>query len=267
MISLLSENDLKSTPYKEIQLEFQRLWLKLFLNKDRIDKAVYNSRLWMIKKTIYKLSRMFIILPLIMDSELILRSNQLWMPRCWEYPWAILNAQPASKRILDVGSGWSLFPLYLAQNNKVDAVDVDKFQMEKLSPLLADILRVKVNYKVGAAVELPMSDNTYDVVFSISVLEHLDHHRIITAIKECLRVAKHGGKVVLTLDYDSTGRDPDSCNYDDLLNIVNAFHLDAGRLKFTSDEILNFRQLWLDFFPYEIPNTDAGVVGIILEKN
>ncbi|GAG29923.1 unnamed protein product, partial [marine sediment metagenome] len=98
------------------------------------------------------------------------------MSRAWEYPWAILNSDVSSgSRILDVGSGWSLFPLYLAQrSNHVDSIDTSEKQMKILCPALADILKLKVNYFVDDATNLSAKGNTYDYVFCISVLEHLE---------------------------------------------------------------------------------------------
>ena len=295
MIELISEVKIRSYDYLRIRCEFYDIWNKLFLNKGQIDRVIFRQfgGFWPLAKAVSpSWLRHFRFIPKtygsLLNSELILRSNQLWMPRCWEYPWAILNShlEPDS-RILDIGSGWSLFPLYLAQkSDHVDSIDSDEWQMKVMAPVLADILKVKVHYSVGDVLNLLAGSNTYDYVFCISVLEHLEeetengayvnrHARKLdrAAIRECLRVVKPGGRVILTLDYATSDVSPRSFDFDYLRDLVEEFrgnlveqpgNLDA--LRFTGEKVDEMRGLWAKFFPYDPATAPGGAVGVILTK-
>ena len=295
MIELISEGKIRSYDYLRIRCEFYDLWNKLFLNKNRIDKVTFRSfgRLWPLGKgmSLTRLRHVWFIPKFagsVLSFELILRSNQLWMPRAWEYPWAILNSDiSCDSRILDVGSGWSLFPLYLAQKSRnVDSVDTDELQMKILAPALADILKLKVNYFVDNALNLSAKDNTYDYVFCISVLEHLEEEvekgkpvnkhknkldRI--AIREFLRVIKPGGRVILTLDYASEDISQRSFHFDYVKDLIEEFRANLlepfdkfDDIRFTKEKENEMRRLWAEFFPYEPENPPGGSLGIVLTK-
>ena len=295
MIELISEEKIRSFDYLRIRCEFYDIWNKLFLNKNQIDKVVFRQfgRFWPLAKAVSLFQlRSYWFLPKfagsLLSSELILRSNQLWMPRCWEYPWAILNShlEPDTK-ILDIGSGWSIFPLYLAQKSGcVDSIDNDEMQMNVLSPVLADILEVKVNYSVGDTLNLSAENNTYDCVFCISVLEHLEeeiengkyinkHARKLdkAAINECIRVVKPGGRVILTLDYANRDVSARSYDFDYLKDLIEEFKANLLKpvdrleeLRFTKEKVDEMRRLWIDFFPYDSATPPGGSVGVILTK-
>jgi len=295
LIELISEGKIRSYDYLRIRCEFYDLWNKLFLNKNQIDKVTFRNfgGLWPLGKCM-SLTRLrhLRFLPgfagSLLDSELILKSNQLWLTRTWEFPWAILNSDISSdSRILDVGSGWSLFPLYLAQRSRnVDSVDTDELQMKILSPTLADILKLKVNYFVDDATNLSAQDNTYDYVFCISVLEHLEevkengilvnkHKNKLDriAIREFLRVVKPGGKVVLTLDYANESISLRAFNFDYLRDLIKEFRAnllepfdDLDKIQFTKEKEMEMKKLRAEFFPYEVKRQPIGSIGIILTK-
>lgn len=315
MIELLSEEKIKSYDYLRIRCEFYDIWNKLFLNKNQIDNILFRKFIgfWFVGKLMsllrksggawffWKLTPQFQQknlrfipkfegFPLTSEptSELFLRSNQLWMTRAWEYPWALLNSHISSDtKILDVGSGLSLFPLYLAQKSRnVDSVDTDERKMKILSPALADILKLKVNYFVDDALNLSAKDDTYDYVFCISVLEHLEEEvengvpinrhtnkldRI--AIREFLRVIKPGGRVILTLDYASKDISLRSFDFDYVKDLIDEFSADLlkplgkfDEIQFTKEKENEMRRLWTEFFPYDPAYPPGGALGIILTK-
>ena len=314
MIELLTEEKIKSCDYLRIRCEFYDLWNRLFLNKDQIDKVLITKfgRSWFVGKLASLLrksggARLFRRLRprlrqrisqsvfrcegLSLTSEMtfeLLRHNQLWMGRAWEYPWAILNSDVSSNtRILDVGSGYSLFPLYLAQrSNHVDSIDTAEKQMRVLCPALADILKVKVNYFVDDATNLSAKDSTYDYVFCISVLEHLEeevengmpinrHTDKLDrkAIREFLRVIKPGGRVILTLDYASEDVSQRSFHFDYVKDLVEEFRANLlepfdkfDDIRFTKDKEDEMKRLWPEFFPYDPAYPPGAALGIILTK-
>jgi SAM-dependent methyltransferase len=314
VIELLSEEKIRSCDYLRIRCEFYDIWNKLFLDKNQIDNILKTrfGRVWFAGKLMLllrksggywffrKLTPQFQqrISPSIprfegipLTSELafeLLRSNQLWMSRAWEYPWALLNSQISSDtKILDVGSGHSLFPLYLAQrSDHVDSIDSAERQMKTLCPALAAMLKLKVNYFVDDAANLSARDNTYDYVFCISVLEHLEeemengmpinrHTNKLDrkAIREFLRVVKPGGRVILTLDYASQEISQRSFHFDyvkDLVeefrpNLLEPFHK-FDEIRFTEEKEKEMTRLWAEFFPYDPAIPPGAALGIILTK-
>lgn len=284
MIELLSEDKINSVEYLRIQREFQHLWNRLFLKKDAVNRLLY-GKLWPFNKLLPKIfSRMFKL-----NSDMILISNQLWMIRDWEYPWAILNSELSKEtKVLDVGSGWSLFPLYLSSiSDHVTSIDINEKQMEKYLPFLANLLGKTVQYEVGNACNLRYSDNSFDYVYCISMLEHLEeeknkngervnyHRKKLDriAVKEFLRVIKPGGRVILTFDYGNKNTDKRSFKFDYLVELLKEFNnnllvpiTDYKEIEFTKDKENLMGKLWQTHFPYSETRPSYGSVGVVLSK-
>ncbi len=284
MVELLSIDKIDSNEYIRIQKEFQHLWNRLFLKKDEIDKLLYGI-LWRFNKLWPKiLSRTFEGLKL--DSDMILRSNQLWSIREWEYPWTILNSDISKEtKILDIGSGWSLYPLYLSTlSDYVTSIDLSEKQMKVYSPFLAKLLNTPMNYEVGDALNLKYDDNLFDYVYCISVIEHFEEEKNKRgervnyyrkkldriAIKEFLRVIRPGGKVILTIDY---GTDKRSFKFDYLVDLLKDFDanllapvVDYNELQITKEKEVSLVKMWATHFPYNESYLPIGSVGIILTK-
>ena len=223
-------------------------------------------------------------------SRTILRSNRLWAPRYWEYPWAILSTQPRKgMQILDIGSGWSLFPMYLAKLGcRVTAVDTDVLQMTCISPFLSRLASARVHYRLGDATDLELPENSFDRVFCISVLEHLEeetrngrpfnsHEKNLEliAIKEMLRVLKPRGLLAITVDWSEQPRDLRAYRFDDIMNrLVQPFE---SYLVSDVKPTINWTtywprlvKLWEDRFPFDTLEDALGeagaAVGLLLRK-
>ncbi len=284
MIELLSIDKIDSNEYIRMQKEFQHLWNRLYLKRDEIDKLLY-GKLWRFNKLMPKLlSRIFESCKL--DSGLILRSNMAGAIREWEYPWAILNSEISKEtKILDIGSGWSLFPLYLSMfSDYVTSVDLSEKQMKVYSPFLAKLLNKTVRYETGDALNLKYDNNSFDYLYCISVIEHFEeeineHGERVNycrekldriAIKEFLRVIKPGGKIILTIDY---GTDKRSFQFDYLVDLLKEFDAnllvpitDYNGLKITKEREESLKKLWATHFPYKELYLPIGSVGIVLTK-
>jgi SAM-dependent methyltransferase len=115
----------------------------------------------------------------------------------WEYPWALARAGlAAGSRVLDAGSGDSIFPVYLAKHGyDVTAVDL------AFTGTLGALHGVEVDYVRADLTALPQADASFDAVFCISVIEHLPEARIPIAMQEMRRVLRPGGRLLLTTDY------------------------------------------------------------------
>ncbi len=216
----------------------------------------------------------------------VVESSTLPYPvRRVEYPWAILNAKLEKiMKILDVGSGISQFPIYLAsKGHDVISIDNDEILMERLSPKLAEWAGTKVNYVIGNATEIKFADNTFDRVFCISVLEHLEEESVngklvnyhkknldVKAIHEMLRVLKVGGLLVLTFDWDEDPKNLRSYRHKDIYERV----LQPFKSNLLSKEKPNIKweqlkekhqEAWKSFPPYDYI-VQGWAIGVVLQK-
>jgi 2-polyprenyl-3-methyl-5-hydroxy-6-metoxy-1,4-benzoquinol methylase len=129
--------------------------------------------------------------------------------RTWEYPWAFHAAAPrAGMDILEIGGGLAGFQFVLAAMGcRVVNVDpgmeatgvgwpCDPASMDRLNRVFGTsvTLRNTVLEQAGLAAE------SFDLVFSISVLEHLPMHEIAGAVREAFRLLRPGGRLVMTVD-------------------------------------------------------------------
>lgn len=102
---------------------------------------------------------------------------------------------PPNSAVLEVGSGGLGIAPYLKK--KVDGLDID------FSPPYHHLLnRIK-----GSAVNLPFNNNSYDVVLSVDLLEHIKPQFRRKAIAEMLRVSKN--KVLLAVPAGSESQKQD----------------------------------------------------------
>ena len=106
----------------------------------------------------------------------------------------LLAPEPDS-RILDVGCGSGalvrLLAQWLGEGARIDAVDVNPFLSREAAALAAD-LGARIRFAPGSATALPFADETFDCVFSVTVLEECDADK---AIREMMRVTRPGGRI------------------------------------------------------------------------
>lgn len=131
--------------------------------------------------------------------------------RQWEYPFVFDRILKYSKnksnsiKILDAGSGITFFPYFIASNIDMVTVTCCDFD-QSLNSIFANILchsRDNVEFMVGDIHKLLCQDNLFDVIYSISVLEHTRDFEAI--IKEFKRVLKAEGILILTFDISLDG--------------------------------------------------------------
>lgn len=153
-------------------------------------------------------------------ARFVARTRELWTEgfahtgdkldnwsRRWEYPycwWNLRQARPG--RVLDAGSGITFFPYLMAEAGwTVSCADI----VPELAPKFAranQLTGQSVEYTVAPIENLAWSDQTFDAVVCVSVLEHAP--RRLEAMAEFARVLKPGGRLVLTMDL-SLSRDCD----------------------------------------------------------
>jgi SAM-dependent methyltransferase len=110
----------------------------------------------------------------------------------------LMAPQPDS-RMLDVGCGSGalvrLLAARLGEGARIDAVDVNPFLLREAAALAGD-LGARIRFGPGSATALPFPDQTFDCVFSVTVLEECDAEKAIAEIK---RVTRPGGRVAIVV--------------------------------------------------------------------
>ena len=118
-------------------------------------------------------------------------------PTTSTYRAALLRACAVERgqRVLDVGCGLGRSTVALAEavggGGTVDAIDISE---DAVAAARAAGVPEHANLQVGDIFALPFADDTFDCVLEDRVLQHLN--RPLEAVKEMLRVAKPGARVV-----------------------------------------------------------------------
>ncbi len=123
------------------------------------------------------------------------RNRYVHPSKRWEYPWALGECPlPPGSRVLDAGCGGSIFPVLLSTLGfRVCAFD--------LIPPPCPSGHDGVLYAAAALTALPWKEGSFDSIFCISVLEHLDLQGMHLALQEMRRVLAPGGRLLLTTDF------------------------------------------------------------------
>lgn len=137
----------------------------------------------------------------IISPKLLL--NPVSIVRYFEYDFAIksiINYSLSNKKVLDISSPY-LFGFYCNFNLNIDYtyLNPDTNDLNLVKKYSKKLLN-KRNFKTesGDATRLNYSNESFDVVISISVIEHIDNNGDMTAIKEMMRVLKKDGILILT---------------------------------------------------------------------
>jgi ubiquinone/menaquinone biosynthesis C-methylase UbiE len=120
--------------------------------------------------------------------------------------WSLLTAVDlTNKRVLNIGCAEPIDEIQFVEKvRKWVALDVN----EKLIKTAEEIARrklhpnlfKKIEFVAGDASELPLEDNTFDIVVSFSTIEHIPERRLrAKALEEIARVTKRKGYVVVTV--------------------------------------------------------------------
>lgn len=155
--------------------------------------------------------------------------------RIWEYPYVYYHLKKlrdkfsdTSPVVVDLGSGVTFFPFAAAQlGYQIICTDIDQVCATDLAKAAQYVPQEpgKVEFRLINGISLPFADNEADIVYCISVLEHIPNYK--ETISEIVRILKPDGFLLLTFDIDMTG---DSelilSNYKDMINYFKRFFLE-----------------------------------------
>lgn len=148
-------------------------------------------------------------------------SNYIWpndalhnWSRIWEYPYSFYTInkflktyqKTESPKALDFGSGLTFFPFVVNDlGYEVYCADTDislALQIKNACNAL-DLSNESIKFLLSKDNKIDIEDNYFDVIYSISVLEHIPASQFI--ISELYRLLKPNGLLILTIDLDMMG--------------------------------------------------------------
>jgi SAM-dependent methyltransferase len=132
--------------------------------------------------------------------------------RCIEYPWVLANMDNTTGILLDAGSTFN-YPFVL----NCPALSEAKIHILTLAPESNCYWQRGVGYLYQDLRDIPIRDDYYDSIISISTLEHVgmdnstatrdirhreaSHRDFVLAIKELRRVLRPGGEILFTVPF------------------------------------------------------------------
>jgi SAM-dependent methyltransferase len=130
--------------------------------------------------------------------------------RCIEFPLVFQHlALKPGGRLLDVGSGMSHFPLYVASRTDTTVVALDASRrvlwqkdLEARFVRRGIVPSGRLHVVVADARDTSLRDSAFDYISLISTIEHVEGDGDSAAIHELARLLKPGGRIVLTVPYN-----------------------------------------------------------------
>lgn len=127
--------------------------------------------------------------------------------------YAIVNTYIEDKVVLDIASGEGYGSNLMSEKASfVYGVDIDSFSVEHAK---LKYKKENLEFRIGSASEIPIANDSIDVVVSFETLEHHDKHDEM--MLEVKRVLKPNGLLIIST--------PDKLYYSDVRNFHNKFHV------------------------------------------
>lgn len=138
----------------------------------------------------------YIVTDLLADEAQVVRYLNPPIDTCYplEYAYHLLG-DVSGKNVLEYGCGDGINTLLLARRGaKVKALDISPDLIRVASQRLAvNHVTADVEFIVGSAHDLPLPDESVDVVFGMAILHHLD---LALSAREVKRVLRKGGRAI-----------------------------------------------------------------------
>lgn len=151
--------------------------------------------------------------PAVLESYGWVRDPLHQWSRQWEYPFVLENVKAAltgaseGPRVLDAGSGATFFPYQIAEIRRdvsVTCCDYDSSLQAIFDGINASRGQQRsVEFRQADLRRLPFGEDSFDVAYCISVLEHTDSYPQI--LDEFARVLRPGALLVATFDIGLDG--------------------------------------------------------------
>lgn len=108
--------------------------------------------------------------------------------------------QIPGKLVLDLGSGRSAIPTYIAMHDKcVITAELDHDALQTQHDLSNQQPSLYLKVTEANFLQLPFRDDTFDAITIISTIEHVPYDGDIETVKELRRVLKPGGSLLITI--------------------------------------------------------------------
>lgn len=156
------------------------------------------------------------------EKQVLFRSPQYMWPkdplhtwsRVWEYPYVYYHlkclkersASVSLPRVVDLGSGVTFFPFSISRlGYSVTCTDTDPICAVDLPRAIKNLAHEpgEINFRLVKGPTLPFEDGEADVLYCISVLEHIASFE--KTLAEVARILRPGGLLLLTVDLDLRG--------------------------------------------------------------
>lgn len=137
------------------------------------------------------------------QNEIVHTCGNLYVPlknRLTRYPIPEIRLQEnTGERMLDVGCNWGRWTIAAAQKGyKPTGID-PSLDAVLAARRISRQLGVEANFVVGDARYLPFATDSFDVVFSYSVLQHFSKENVRISLDEIARVLKTSGKALIQM--------------------------------------------------------------------
>lgn len=212
---------------------------------------------WISESLLQKVSFIFLNCPPLRRLVPFVVNMDFFFDRIIEYSTALRNTTiHRGEVLLDIGSGYSFYPSYLASRAYTISLDISLDVMifqKKASKSMGKPVSQRLECIIADCTMLPFKNGSMDDVFVISTIEHIEKDN--TVAKECGRVLKRGGMCAMSFPFSKLARDSQTKPYFQRFYTREAIQ---ERIVIPSqlslEELFNFRKIIVSFFYSVVPD-------------
>lgn len=163
----------------------------------------------------------------------------------------LMAGQSFTKPILDLGCGDGVFASILFEEKIDSGLDLDQSEID-----CAKKLDIYSELIVGPAHKIPKPDNSFETVFSNSVLEHIEN--LEPVLEEIHRVMKPQGRLYITVPTDTLEKSTV------IYRLLLLFGLKRQMVRYASF----YNSFWKHFHAYDIETwqTKLEATGLVVDS-